>query len=299
MDHSKMEKLDRQAHSLVQRLATGCKNGSLGSATVAIYDTAWVSMVSKVDDGQEAWLFPECFQFLLDNQLPNGGWQCYSTPYDGLLNTLAALLALQKHANRSDMRHRPNSPDLEVRISKATMYLQESLQHWDVDQSLQVGFEILVPALLSMLESENIHFVFSGRKQLESLNARKLARFDPDVLYRAPTTFLHSLEAFIDRIDFDRLSHYKTCGSMMASPASTAAYLMRSSTWDSEAELYLRKALHEGSGNSVGGVPSVFPMPIFEVSWVRYSMHGPEIPCSSNLTCLSDTVYSPSRRVFP
>ena len=298
MDHFRQDKLDQQAQSLVQRLATGCKNGNLGSATVAIYDTAWISMVSKVDGGQETWLFPESFQFLLENQLPNGGWQCYSTHYDGMMNTLAALLALRKHANGSDMRHHPNSPDLELRMSKATMYLRESLQHWDVDQCLDIGFEILVPALLSMLESENIHFVFLGRQQLERLNARKLARFDPDVLYRAPTTFLHHLEAFIDRIDFGRLSHHKICGSMMASPASTAAYLMHSSTWDSEAELYLRKVLREGSGNSVGGVPSIFPIPIFEVSWVRYSMDSPEILCPNDLTGLSDTVYSPSRRVF-
>ncbi len=270
-----MEKLDQQAHSLVERLATSCKNGIFGPTTVSIYDTAWVSMVSKVDGGQEAWLFPECFQFLLENQLPNGGWQYHSTPYDGLVTTLAALLALRKHANGSDMRHQPNPPDLEVRMSKATMYLQESLQHWDVDQCLAIGFEVLVPALLSMLESENTHFVFPGRQQLETLNARKLARLDPDVLYRAPTTFLHSLEAFIGRIDFDRLSHYKIYGSMMTSPASTAAYLMHSSTWDSEAELYLRKALHEGSGNSGDGVPNVFPIPIFEVSWVRCSIHSP------------------------
>ena len=176
---------------------------------------------------------------------------------------------MRKHANKSDMRYSPEAPELEGRISKATMNLRESLQHWDVDETLQVGFEILVPALLSILESENIHLTFPGRRKLEDLNMRKMANFDPEVLYRTPTTFLHSLEAFINQVDFDRLSCHKAWGSMMASPASTAAYLMRSSTWDSEAELYLRKTLREGSGLNGGAVPSVFPMPIFEVSWVR------------------------------
>ena len=279
MDSVRLDRLDQQAHSLVRRLASGCQNGNLGSATVAIYDTAWVSMISKNSGGQKTWLFPECFQFLLDNQLPNGGWQCHSTRDDGILNTLAALLAMRRHASDSDMDmvHRPNLIDLEARTLKATMYLSESLQRWDVDDSLHVGFEILIPVLLSMLESENIRFVFPGRHKLEAFNERKLARFDPEELYRTPTTFLHSLEAFIDRVDFDRLSYHKTSGSMMASPASTAAYLMRSSIWDGEAELYLRKAIHEGCGKGIGGVPSVFPMPIFEVSWVRCSIHSPKI----------------------
>lgn len=272
-----MDRLDQQAQSLVQRLAAGCQNSNLGSTTVTIYDTAWVSMVTKAEGGDVAWVFPECFQFVLESQLPNGGWQCYSTRDDGLLNSLAALLAIQKHANRNDVRSCLEHSDLEGRISKATMYLRESLQHWDVDDTLHVGFEILIPALLSMLESENIQFAFAGREKLERLHARKLASFDPEVLYRTPSTFLHSLEAFIDQIDFDRLSHHKVCGSMMASPASTAVYLMRSSIWDNEAELYLRKTLGEGSGNGTGAVPSVFPTPIFEVSWVRCSTYNPEI----------------------
>lgn len=54
----------------------------------------------------------------------------------------------------------------------------------------------------------------------------------------------------------------------MASPASTAAYLIHASTWDEEAERYVRKVIVEGQGNGVGGVPSVFPTTIFEMTWV-------------------------------
>ena len=277
MHPSSMDRLSQQAQSLVQRLATGCQHGNLGSATVSVYDTAWLSMVSKPEDGRRTWLFPECFQYLLENQLPNGGWQNYSTRDDGLLNTLAALLAIQKHATESDVSHCPNLSDLEARMSKATTYLQESLQQWDVNENLHVGSEVLIPALLAMLESKNIRFDFPGRQRLEKLEARKLARYDPEVLYRTPTTFLYCLEAFIDRIDVDKLSHHKTCGSMMASPAATAAYLMRSSVWDSQAEEYLRKAVREGSGASTGGVPCVFPMPVFESSWVSCSVHTPRL----------------------
>ena len=45
MHPSGLDRLDQQAQLLVQRLATGCQNGDLGSATVSVYDTAWLSML--------------------------------------------------------------------------------------------------------------------------------------------------------------------------------------------------------------------------------------------------------------
>ena len=60
----------------------------------------------------------------------------------------------------------------------------------------------------------------------------------------------------------------------MASPALTTAYLMHSSIWDDEAELCIRKVLDEGEGEGSGGLPSVFPIPIFEATWVRYSAYS-------------------------
>ena len=60
----------------------------------------------------------------------------------------------------------------------------------------------------------------------------------------------------------------------MASPASTAAFLMQSSVWNIDAESYLRNVIHNGSGKGNGGVPSVFPMPIFEITWVRGRMES-------------------------
>ena len=245
-------------------LADGCESGRLGSATVAVYDTAWVSMVAKDIEGRAQWLFPECFQFLLDSQSDGGGWESDASSDDGILNTLAALLALKKHSNQADK----DPSALAVSISKAKRYLEDKLPHWDVDSDVHVGFEILVPALLAMLEKEKVFFSFSGRCVLENLRAAKLAHVDVQMIYGGQTTLLHSLEAFVGDIDYDRLEHHKTFGSMMGSPASTAAYLMNSSRWDSEAEKYLRMVIDEGQGKGGGGVPSVFPMPVFEATWV-------------------------------
>ena len=82
-------------------------------------------------------------------------------------------------------------------------------------------------------------------------------------------TVLHSLEALVGKIDFDKIAHHKVSSSMMASPSATAAYLMYSTKWDEESERYLESVILNGSGRGSGGVPSAFPTPIFELSWVR------------------------------
>ncbi|KAL8707007.1 MAG: hypothetical protein Q9201_000055 [Fulgogasparrea decipioides] len=257
--------LDQTAQRLVKQISDRCHDGTLGSAscTVAVYDTAWVSMISK--GGQ--WLFPESFRYVLNTQLPDGGWQTGS-PCDDILTTLASLKAMLCHFGTSVANPPSEASDLSERISKAKQYLQDRLQGWDVNASMSISFEFLVPGLLSMLETENIHFNFPGRKALERIKAIKLQNFDEEQFYLSPGGYLHSLEGLVGWIDFDRLSHHKSHGSMMAAPASTAAYLIHSSSWDDQAEQYIRIALTGGTGDGSGGVPTVFPTAIFEPTWV-------------------------------
>lgn len=159
--------------------------------------------------------------------------------------------------------------DLGLRIHKAFSFLQSSLQAWDVKSSLHVGFEILIPAHLAMLEGFGLNFSFPCRTALMALNKKKLAKFDPQLLYgRQKTTLLHSLEAFVGKVDFNRVRHHAVGGSMMASPSSTAAYLMHSSPWDDAAEAYIRNCISHGSGQGSGGVPSAYPTTIFEITWI-------------------------------
>lgn len=256
--------IEQRARLLCQALSDGIESSNLCTITTAIYDTAWLFMVSKSEGEAQHWLFPEAFQYLLSQQLPNGGWGSYATAQDGCLNSLAALLALKKHQRSSDV-----STMLLEAIEKAIQYLENSLQSLKLDDSLQVGFEILVPALLSMLEEEGVYLSFSQKCSLIKISEAKMKSVKPNLFYgTVETTLLHSLEALIGKIDFDQISHRKTFGSMMASPASTAAYLMNVSVWDEEAEFYLRRVVAEGPGKGNGAVPSVFPTPIFESSWV-------------------------------
>src|SRR5271170_5084509 len=66
------------------------------SMSGSIYDTAWVSMVSKSVEGNHTWLFPASFQCIWDTQNEEGGWEG-GDPIDGIVNTLACLLAMQRH----------------------------------------------------------------------------------------------------------------------------------------------------------------------------------------------------------
>ncbi|KAF7864083.1 hypothetical protein EAF04_007048 [Stromatinia cepivora] len=233
--------LEPRARELVddvmQRLTS---SQGISSMSPSIYDTAWVSMISKCDDGVSRWLFPEAFRYLLERQSQHGGWGENSTQSDAILNTLAAQLAMMRHR---DVRALEKHDDLVLRIDRAPAPLRESYQAWDVRSGL--------------------HISAHGFEQEEAGKVRH------NMLYgKQETTLVHSLEAFVGKIDFNRVRHHAVGGSMMASPASTAAYLMYSSSWDDAAEVYIRNCISNGPGQGSGGVPSAFPTTIFEITWI-------------------------------
>lgn len=267
------EQLRDQAVSLVKRSGRGYDpKYAHGSMSCATYDTAWVSLINRSVNGTRQWLFPESFRFLVDHQESDGSWGLQASPIDKILNTAAALLSLVRHAKEPlqlvvDM---VQGWDLEKRIDRAMQSLQHQLVEWDVASTTHVGFEIIVPALLDLLAGEGIAFAFKARDDLIRARATKLKHFDPGLLLygKHKSTLLHSLEAFTGRIDYDKLAHHKVNGSFMASPSSTAAYLMNVSSWDDEAEDYLRQVISRGPGCGQGSVPSAYPSSNFEYSWV-------------------------------
>ena len=268
--------INDKAAALIGQLAAGCtQTAGLSSLSSTIYDTAWVAMVSKKVHGETRWLFPECFQYLLAHQMDDGGWKSYASEVDGILNTMAALLALKVHADATQYLDNPLTTDIEIRISKGSTALQKMLDKWDVDECMHVGFEVLVPALLQLLQNRGFSFTILKDESLMSLNHKRIGNFDPRILYgKDCTTLIHSLEAFSDKIDYDRLSHHKVGGSMMGSPASTAAYLINISSWDEEAERYLSAVVSAIKDKEHGGVPSAFPTTTFMLCWVRFLSTG-------------------------
>lgn len=280
-----LESQERVTKLLSTLLGTYDPAYGLGSMTCSVYDTAWVACVSKTVSDRSQWLFPSSFSFVLDAQLPNGGWPAHPgdddpREVDCILSTMAALFCLTQHViNPFQLRHL-HTERLLTRMEKAVGRLAELLEDWRVSDCNAVGFEVLAPSLLDLLEEDGIYFTFPDKERLLQIRNEKLAKLQPELLYRtAPSTLLHSLEAFHGRKDFlfDRIAHQKVCGSMMASPSATASYLIRSITWDDEAEAYLRLVISNGDGKGSGGVPSAYPSTSFELTWVYESFQLSQI----------------------
>jgi hypothetical protein len=244
------------------------------SMSVNPYDTSWVAMVEKPSTTGELveWLFPQCYVYLLENQAPDGSWYSDVSALDALLSTMAALLALLKHQHHPEITGCSPVPDVIVRISRAVSWLESTFRKFDLETCTDnVGFEILIPSLSLLLGEYGVVFDAPQIRVLMRLADSKVAKLDKlaQALYNGcQVTALHSLEAFIGKIDFDRLRKCKRDGGMLGSPSSTAAYLMHVSEWDDEAEQFLKAAFEFGQGKGNGGIASAYPIELFETSWV-------------------------------
>jgi hypothetical protein len=253
-----------KCQQLLDRLLKGYSSErGLCSSSSSIYDTAWVALVSKNVDGSRKCAFPSSLRYICDSQQDDGGWPEYDNPVDRILNTLAALLVLVRHNVEIDELY-SNSMD---KIENAKRFLEERLVIWDVQDTDYVGFELIIPKMLELLEAEGIVFRFPGRELLNILRRTKMTKFSPNIVYSQKTTVQHSLEAFIDVLDFSKIRR-EVGRSLEGSPSSTAAYLMSSSSRDPEAENYLSSILSDKSGREPGSVPSAYPTTVFEIAWV-------------------------------
>ncbi|KAG8157377.1 hypothetical protein KVR01_012761 [Diaporthe batatas] len=262
--------LNREAVLLLQDALTGFDDiYGEGSMSCAVYDTAWVSLVTKSDAAGKRWLFPESFGVLLEMQNADGSWDSDATQIDGILNTAAGLLSLKRHA-KEPLQDSIAEDNLQQRLALAATSLKAQLDAWDVSLTQNVGYEIILPSLLKLLKAEGIQIgQWRGEDELMAVNSAKMSRFKPEFLYHTTkSTALHSLESFVGMIDFDKVAHHKVNGAIMASPSATAAYLTCLSTWDDEAEQYLRDVVARGAGQGRGGIPSAFPSTNFEFSWI-------------------------------
>jgi len=255
----------------------------VGSITCSVYDTAWVAMIPKTIHGQTQWLFPASFQYLLVSQRHDGGWHDSSVGVDGILNTLAALLALCKHVAAPYQISSISKEDLQHRQTRAVYYLEAKFGEWDVATTQPSGFELLVPKLLQLLAQEGVDFCVPGKDLLMDLRNKTAVKFHPSTLYnKQRTSAAQCLEGLIGDLNFDKISQHKISGSMMASPASTAAYLIHSSTWDDEAESYLSHIISVFDEKS-GGVPSRYPSTVSEVT-------GVSAECKSGITTMLTSI---------
>ncbi|KAJ6480332.1 Ent-kaurene synthase [Mycena sanguinolenta] len=254
-----------QANAFLRSLINRCDDEfRLGTIGVSIYDTAWVALVSRTVDSKATWVFPESFDFIYKSQASDGSWSGDGSVVDRIINTLACLLALKRHAKAG---LNLGYIDLSERCDMAVSALKCDLENWDVASTERIGFEMVVPSILESLEQEGIDFDFPSRAVLHKIYAQKLKKIDWEIIYKHHTAILFSLEAFVDKCDFDRLAHHTRDGSMFDSPASTAAYLANASKWDDRSEAYLRRVMESCRPYGYGAVSTVWPTTNFELAW--------------------------------
>ncbi|KAI1345533.1 hypothetical protein F5Y01DRAFT_323101 [Xylaria sp. FL0043] len=265
MNHNVPNPWRHQSQALFAKLAAQCdstQGQEIGSTSSSLYDTAWLSMVRK--QGSDVWLFPECFEFVLSQQLTSGAWESYSTPVDGILNTAVALLSLTKH-----LQIQPGNHDWQIRSHKAKGALEVVLGKWDLRSTYPVGQELLIISLLSLLQENGVTVPFSQLSALQAAYNAEPSKIRPSTVREGHSALRQSLEAFNGHSAFNRISQWRERnGSFMNSPAATAAYLIHSQSWDEDAESYLKNVINRNGGLRDGGVPCAWPMNIFEVTRV-------------------------------
>ena len=229
-----------------------------------IYETAWVAMLSEtttMDNGSTELLYPDSFQYLLDHQQAHGGWEMGDFKLGTMLNTLAGLLAITKRRKSLFGRSGNAAAALDLRASKAIEFLRGELAKWDPKSSAHLGSIALVPLLLEMLRTENIHFQHWGSAQVEERIAHSPLSQSEGL---SPMPYL--LQTHMDAAESLNLEDGESCHGISCSPSSVAAFLLASETRDEECAAYLSAAI-KATGTR-GGVPSVFPPSLNEAAYV-------------------------------
>jgi halimadienyl-diphosphate synthase len=220
------------------------------------YSTAWVS---RLADGDGEPLFPQTRQWLADHQHADGSWGgVVPNPYDRLVSTLAAVLAL----------HEIDEPWARSAVRDGVDYLHRHGTDWRGAPGELIGFEVVAAFLVEQAAATDV-LSLDGLADLVALRDDKLSRVPPGALTKEPTTLLYSAEALGDLAPLkDMAGFVAPNGSMGNNPAATAA--MWSATGDQAALEYLRDAARSAGD---GGMPEVYPLSVTEPAWTIYLLH--------------------------
>ncbi|KAH7861589.1 hypothetical protein Vadar_028063 [Vaccinium darrowii] len=216
--------------------------------SVSSYDTAWVAMVpSPYSSGAPC--FPECIDWLLDNQLSDGSWGLPHQPMlmkDALSSTLASVLAL-KRWGVGDKQVNKGLHFIGSNVSSAT----------DESEDSPIGFDIIFPGMVEHAKELDLNLPFEPKVFDAMLHRRELE------LRRAYSEGRKSYLAYISEgmgklQDWEMAMKYqRKNGSLFNCPSSTAAAFMH--LQDAGCLKYLRSLLEE-FGNAV---PTIYPLDIY------------------------------------
>ncbi|CAH2067899.1 unnamed protein product [Thlaspi arvense] len=223
--------------------------------SVSAYDTSWVAMVPS-PSSQSAPLFPQCLNWLLENQRDDGSWGLdhlnhQSLKKDMLSSTLACILALKKWGTG------------ERQISKGLQFIElNSASVSDETMQKPAGFDIIFPGMIEYARDLNLAIPLGShvvdamiqkrdldlkrytpalllaytQKKLEACRVHNKCSSQQPLLFECLTSdgesFSKGREAYLAYVlegrrkikDWDLIVKYqRKNGSLFDSPATTAA----------------------------------------------------------------------------
>ncbi len=232
------------------------KYPSGGEMNGVAYDTAWAA---RVTDQSGKPLFPECIQWLLEHQRPDGSWGSQIMNYhDRVISTLSCIIALKDVDGRRYKDY----------IQRGEAYIWRNMRNVETEAGKKlVGSELLLPSLMQQAQHMGLDLPYQ-MKVYEREYHVKLKRIEKSLWYSPLISLSFSLEFLGDDVDLDCLPTVQLPnGSVANSPATTAFFLKH--TRNERAFRYLKKNL---SLTGDGSLMTAYPFEVFECGWVMYNL---------------------------
>ncbi|KAG8375380.1 hypothetical protein BUALT_Bualt10G0094000 [Buddleja alternifolia] len=208
------------------------------------YDTAWVAMVPAREYSGEKPCYPQCLDWIMENQNPDGSWGLNpGHPYlvkDSLSCTLACLIALRKW---NLGQHQ---------VQKGLEFIRSNA--WaanDKDQFSPIGFDIVFPMMINYAKELDLTLPLNHDLVDSMLRHR-------DTEIRKSQNLEYVAEGLGESFNWNKvLTQKRSNGSLFNSPATTAAALIH--CHDNKCSDYLHSVLK----TSKTWVPTVYPTDIY------------------------------------
>lgn len=245
--------------ALIQQAKASLALLGKGPISASAYDTAWVARIPSATDPSQP-MFPECLQWIIDHQTPDGTWGAKTVTYyhDHIICTLSSLIALKQWNVAPEQ------------IALGEVYLQHNLANLSQDAYATVGFELIFPTLVEDAYAFGLNLPYQHPviQSIEADRAKKLAKIPLELIYQHPTTILHSLEGLGGMLDCQQiLKRQAENGSFLNSPSSTAFVYLH--TGDAKCLEYIQMLLAQFGDF----VPVNYPIDIFETLWVLNNIY--------------------------
>ncbi|XXG69080.1 hypothetical protein AAC387_Pa06g2033 [Persea americana] len=215
--------------------------------TASSYDTAWVAMVPSSNSPQLP-CFPECVDWLLENQLPNGSWGLpHHHPWlikDALSNTLACVLALKRWSIGKE------------HVEKGLHFIGSNfVSTSDERQYTPIGFDVIFPGMIEYAENMGLNLPLNPVSVDAMLHKRDLEFRRNSGSEGGKVYLAYVAEGLGKLLDWKEVMKYqRKNGSLLNSPSTTAAALTHLK--DAQCLEYLRSLL-KVFGNAV---PTTYPL---------------------------------------